>query len=286
MRRDSFETCTDVDVQSCWRWAEAGFFYSVETDRVRCYVCNGEINEWKRSKCPVPVHKFLFPHCPLINGMKMANVQSGEELKLERACHPLYVEESTRFGTFKQWKSRPECLHVYPTLLAKAGFFYLRTADKCTCFYCGGTLQGWEPTDEPWCEHAKHFPSCSWLVDQRGYHFIEHVQRLSTELAVPSHTPPPQQRVQRPALPVALCSMPIVVSKGADEPNTLPGTAPHVAASTSYSAATSENNDRDDLPSTDVRLDAPAAVVLNIGDNSECGSTANLNLYKNYPFCA
>lgn len=26
------------------------------------------------------------------------------------------------------------------------------------CFRCGGGLKGWQPEEDPWEEHAKHYP--------------------------------------------------------------------------------------------------------------------------------
>ena len=39
------------------------------------------------------------------------------------------------------------------------------------CFHCQGGLQNWEPNDDPWEEHAKHFPLCEFLnlIKSRGY---------------------------------------------------------------------------------------------------------------------
>ena len=49
--------------------------------------------------------------------------------------------------------------------------------DSTKCFYCGGGLKNWESTDEPWTEHAKWFPACAWLVQQRGQTFVTYVIR-------------------------------------------------------------------------------------------------------------
>ena len=51
--------------------------------------------------------------------------------------------------------------------------------DECKCFHCDGGLKNWEPTDEPWTEHAKWFPRCEWLIQQRGQAFIAHDQQVN-----------------------------------------------------------------------------------------------------------
>ena len=35
--------------------------------------------------------------------------------------------------------------------------------DETECFYCGGTIYEWEPSDDPWVEHAENFPKCGFL---------------------------------------------------------------------------------------------------------------------------
>ena len=35
--------------------------------------------------------------------------------------------------------------------------------DATKCFYCGEIIYDWEPTDNPWEEHAKLFPHCGFL---------------------------------------------------------------------------------------------------------------------------
>lgn len=50
--------------------------------------------------------------------------------------------------------------------MAEAGFYWSgndREPDTVTCYICNKTLDGWEPTDDPWKEHAKHAPQCSFV---------------------------------------------------------------------------------------------------------------------------
>lgn len=50
--------------------------------------------------------------------------------------------------------------------MAEAGFYYSGVSDdddSATCFVCGKVLDGWENTDEPWKEHEKHAPNCSFV---------------------------------------------------------------------------------------------------------------------------
>ena len=52
--------------------------------------------------------------------------------------------------------------------LAAAGFFYTGTRDLTRCFQCGGRLADWQPDDDPWEQHALHFPLCAYLALTKG----------------------------------------------------------------------------------------------------------------------
>ncbi|XP_006814869.1 baculoviral IAP repeat-containing protein 7-like [Saccoglossus kowalevskii] len=89
-----------------------------------------------------------------------------------QARHPEYSEERTRIATYTNWS---ENVVVSPVDLAKAGFYYTGVKDNVKCFYCDGGLRNWEPTDEPWIEHARWFPKCAFVLQQRGSVFMKYV---------------------------------------------------------------------------------------------------------------
>ena len=60
-----------------------------------------------------------------------------------------------------------------PKELAQAGFFYFGTADHTVCFHCGGGLGCWMPHDNPWEEHARCYPECQFLINERGEQWIQ-----------------------------------------------------------------------------------------------------------------
>ena len=71
--------------------------------------------------------------------------------------------EGVRLTTFKDW---PRWGSVWPTLLARAGFFYTKSADQVACFCCGGRLKTWEAGDSPMTEHKRFFPRCRFVTGQ------------------------------------------------------------------------------------------------------------------------
>lgn len=48
--------------------------------------------------------------------------------------------------------------------------------DQVHCFFCGGGFKDWEEDVDPWIEHARWFPSCSFVKQCKGGKFIQKVQ--------------------------------------------------------------------------------------------------------------
>lgn len=77
---------------------------------------------------------------------------------------PTYACYERRLRSFATW---PDTMCQSKEDLAAAGFFYLSglfsSSDQTMCFYCGGCLKSWEPTDDPVEEHVKWFPTCKFI---------------------------------------------------------------------------------------------------------------------------
>ncbi|KAK6172084.1 hypothetical protein SNE40_018042 [Patella caerulea] len=71
------------------------------------------------------------------------------------------VVEEARLKTFGNW---PRYLAVRPTELARAGFYYLGSADRVQCAFCRGILRDWEEAQSPVAEHWRYFSSCEFLI--------------------------------------------------------------------------------------------------------------------------
>lgn len=88
-----------------------------------------------------------------------------------------FGSRESRLRSFACW---PLSLPQKPPQLADAGFFYLGRGDHVQCFFCDGGLKGWDPTDQPWTEHARWFPKCSFLLLKKGQDFVQSCRRQST----------------------------------------------------------------------------------------------------------
>ncbi|XP_061171223.1 baculoviral IAP repeat-containing protein 7-like isoform X1 [Saccostrea echinata] len=189
--------------------ASSGFIYTGTGDRVQCVFCRGILRDWDVGEKPHIEHKNKFPRCPFILGVDVGNVrmtpaQPAQRVNIagnlnnsplgnmealgintDRPRHGNYAVESTRLTSFNNW---PQYKHQTPPQLAAAGFFYAGFGDNVKCFYCDGGLRNWEPGDEPWVEHARWFPRCSFVRTVKGDQFIRNVQeRFNRPLSTSGH---------------------------------------------------------------------------------------------------
>ncbi|XP_069131056.1 uncharacterized protein [Argopecten irradians] len=100
-----------------------------------------------------------------------------------RPRYPNYAVLTVRSSTFHGF---PNHLDQTPIQMAKAGFFYAGYGDYVRCFFCGGGLRNWEPGDDPWVEHARWFPRCVYVKQNKGQPFINMVLQRQRELTLPN----------------------------------------------------------------------------------------------------
>ncbi|KAI0982990.1 hypothetical protein GJ496_008433 [Pomphorhynchus laevis] len=157
--------------------ARAGlYFTSLKIGNLRCAFCNCVVQLSHYSQKPFNEHMRVNPDCPylsaiLTNGGSNEDEsaqnfaiaeRSYEKLKFNRIPIDVNMSKtSIRLQTFKQpnkWTGK-----LKPEDLADAGFFFCGENDVVQCFHCGGTLSHWEKCDNPYDEHAIHFPHCDYI---------------------------------------------------------------------------------------------------------------------------
>ncbi|KAJ8254928.1 hypothetical protein GJAV_G00198950 [Gymnothorax javanicus] len=147
--------------------AQAGLYYLGTRDRVQCFCCGGMLASWEPGDEPWSEHERLFPHCFFILGHDVGNEPSQQQ-----------GEASGSMDTFEdRLQSFSGVQHpVDPERLARAGFYSLGAGDRVMCFRCGGGLKSWQPEEDPWEEHARQYPGCSFLLEEKGQEFVAGVQ--------------------------------------------------------------------------------------------------------------
>ncbi|XP_062574345.1 baculoviral IAP repeat-containing protein 3-like [Saccostrea cucullata] len=94
-------------------------------------------------------------------------------IHFDRPKYPSYAVLAVRISSYADW---PSSITQTPRNLAIAGFLYSGYGDYTRCFFCGGGLRNWEPGDDPWIEHARWFPKCAFLRQNKGDEFVALVQ--------------------------------------------------------------------------------------------------------------
>lgn len=84
---------------------------------------------------------------------------------LQNAKYPEYAYAKDRLATFATWPT--DKMQTKSDLVA-AGLYYTGSDDTAVCYYCGGGLTGWEPTDVPRLEPLKWFPRCAFIQSTSG----------------------------------------------------------------------------------------------------------------------
>nr|XP_039257850.1 baculoviral IAP repeat-containing protein 3-like [Styela clava] len=174
--------------------ARTGFFYLGDMDRTQCFSCGGVLRNWTLEDDALDEHRSHFPACPMILGTEQRNVKVPEypDTPDERATNfpcrfpsnPHMRNLAAREDTFdRRWPVGRTA--ATPAEISQAGFFFLGERDRVKCWYCNGGLQHWEYDDIPWVEHAKWFPTCQFLLQVKGQHFVYRHLSLSPHLARP-----------------------------------------------------------------------------------------------------
>ncbi|NXH21358.1 XIAP ligase, partial [Bucco capensis] len=159
--------------------ANAGFYYTGVSDQVACFCCGGKLKQWEPSDRAWSEHKRHFPKCLFVLGRDIGNIpcesipaelgRSGLN-NTQHPRNPSMAKFGRRIQTFLSW--------IYPVdkeQLAEAGFYSTGNGDHVVCFHCGGGLQEWKESEDPWDQHAKWFPGCSFVRNEKGMEFINNV---------------------------------------------------------------------------------------------------------------
>ncbi|KYN30909.1 Apoptosis inhibitor IAP, partial [Trachymyrmex septentrionalis] len=205
-------------------FAAAGFFYTGESDIVKCFECGKELWKWKVDDDPMVDHQRWFAKCRFIRKIPCGNVPIStdpsaiptsvpegvdecgiyvqtnmpksspthedqvnfglKELAL-KPRYPVYVNYAARLASYDKW---PKAMSQTKEELATAGFYYTGSGDETLCYYCGGGLMDWDPQDDPWVEHAKWFNQCPYLLVTKGLEFVNNIRKPYTETETSAST--------------------------------------------------------------------------------------------------
>ncbi|EFN86679.1 death-associated inhibitor of apoptosis 1 [Harpegnathos saltator] len=189
------------------RLAAAGFYFTGELDIVKCFECGTETYKWMEGDDPMVDHARQSPMCKFVRNTSCDNVPidvvpdistvppitEGRDVcgpyeydfssdyysrcltnssSSIYAKYPQYKFYDIRLRTFDHW---PASFKQHPDRLSLAGFYYTGKGDQVLCFHCGVGVKNWEPSDEPWEQHAIWFPNCNYLLKVKGWKYVEEI---------------------------------------------------------------------------------------------------------------
>jgi hypothetical protein len=184
------------------RLARVGFYYTGQSSATKCFSCGIIYKDWTSGDDPMTVHRRLSPSCDIVrhnrqnisstidnqemekaptqtsNQYQHSNGYATLEINVEKPKYPNYAQLQVRISSYQGW---PTCLDQTPRDMAMAGFLFDGYQDYTRCFVCGGELRNWEPGEEPWIEHARWFPQCAFVKQNKGETFIQEVLKKQKE---------------------------------------------------------------------------------------------------------
>ncbi|XP_052808890.1 baculoviral IAP repeat-containing protein 7-A-like [Mya arenaria] len=174
--------------------AVAGFFFTGDADLVRCHQCGIGLKDFSPVDDPMSEHIKHAGSCDflidlygligleqkrcLINDPEAIRRRQLESFQTQKAPdtiyrRPEYASYEARLATFDGW---PEEVSQRPYQLAHAGLYFTGVEDHVRCFACDGGLRQWDAGDDPWVEHCRWFPACSFARKTKGDQYIELIQ--------------------------------------------------------------------------------------------------------------
>ncbi|XP_046573888.1 baculoviral IAP repeat-containing protein 2-like [Haliotis rubra] len=142
--------------------AIAGFMLIGPGDKVECDTCKVKLYNWTETDVPLDVHRKYSPDCSFLKKWFPAltpTLRSGYDVT--KAKYSDFVDQVKRLGTFEAWPLKLDIQS--PPNMAAAGFFYIGSADRARCFYCGLTLRDWDTDDDPFDAHLQWSPRCEYI---------------------------------------------------------------------------------------------------------------------------
>lgn len=159
--------------------ARVGFYYIGIEDRVRCFSCDVELEDWMEEGTPEPLlrHYLAKPHCSFLQ--QDFHDQLPRLKELANTQHSKYANTSLRLHSFAQWPFG----HVVTSYqLASVGFYYTGQGAKVICFSCGLEIKEWKRGDVPLLVHCRQNPDCP---------FISSIVKKGTPSSASPQAPPP-----------------------------------------------------------------------------------------------
>ena len=141
--------------------ARVGLYYMGVEDRVKCFSCGVELEEWEEEGTPEPLvrHYLARPHCSFLQQDFPEQLAALRDISTTTRSQN-YANTSLRLHSFAQW---PYSNVVTSYQLASVGFYYTGEGAKVICFSCGLEIREWKRGDVPLLVHCRTNPDCPFI---------------------------------------------------------------------------------------------------------------------------
>lgn len=146
-------------VPSAEQLARVGLYYLGVEDRVCCFSCSVELEEWEGEENPLLRHYLASKHCSFLLQDFPEQLSSFRQQSLSQQAQ-CYANTSLRLHSFAQW---PLSDIVTSYQLASVGFYYTGEGSKVICFSCGLVVREWRRGDVPLLVHCRTNPDCQFV---------------------------------------------------------------------------------------------------------------------------
>ncbi|CAE1323948.1 BIRC7_8 [Acanthosepion pharaonis] len=141
-------------------------------------------HNWKKEDNIKQRHQNKSADCPFVQDEvdNLSRYQSN--VIFDRPKHPQFALLNDRLKTYVNW---PADKKQTPQILAEAGFYHTGETDTVICYCCDGGLCNWDEEDDPWIEHTRWYPRCTYVRQRKGDQFVNSVKRNEFSLSTDSN---------------------------------------------------------------------------------------------------
>ncbi|KAL2820597.1 hypothetical protein BJX63DRAFT_279025 [Aspergillus granulosus] len=149
--------------------ANAGFFYNpyeTNPDNTTCFLCRRALDGWEEDDNPITEHLKHTKDCGWAIMMDIyrsssnpAEIEDPTSEKIAQARLATFGESWPHDGK-KGWLCQSD-------KMVEGGWYFCpneESADMASCAYCKLSLDSWEPKDNPFDEHYRRSPDCSFFA--------------------------------------------------------------------------------------------------------------------------
>lgn len=185
-RVESFpESWKNENMEQVKTISSAGFFYPGFGEYGRCFHCGIAVVNIRAYQKPLLHHAAACPTCKFVkknltefeieDAVAQMKDSEWEKNKTADSIRQMFKEKEKRLETFSTCYFKLHYEYVAESL-ASAGFYHVGLENVIQCFACGIRLYNIETDQNPWSIHASLSPNCSYLIGEKGRHFIEEIQ--------------------------------------------------------------------------------------------------------------